>query len=44
LKANPLDDIGNTRKISGVIADGRYISQQELDELRGKLKLLAAGK
>jgi imidazolonepropionase-like amidohydrolase len=44
LEANPLDDIGNTRKISGVIADGRYISQQDLVELRGKLKAFAARK
>lgn len=44
LKANPIDDIGNTRRISGVIADGRYISQQDLDRLRVRLKQLAAGK
>jgi imidazolonepropionase-like amidohydrolase len=44
LEANPLDDIGNTRKISGVIADGRYISQQDLVELRSKLKAFAARK
>jgi imidazolonepropionase-like amidohydrolase len=44
LEANPLDDIGNTRKISGVIADGRYIAQQSLVELRGRLKRLAARK
>jgi len=44
LKANPMEDIGNSRKISGVIADGRYISQQGLDQLRAKLKQLAAAK
>ena len=44
LKANPIEDIGNTRKISGVIADGRYLSQPALDQLRAKLKQLAAAK
>ncbi len=44
LEANPLDDIGNTRKISGVITDGRYISQHSLVELRSRLKQLAARK
>lgn len=44
LKANPIDDIANTRKISGVVADGRYLSQQDLDQLRSRLKLLAAKK
>ena len=44
LTANPVEDIGNTRKIAGVIADGRYISPQDLDQLRSKLKQLAAKK
>jgi len=44
LTANPVEDIGNTRKVAGVIADGRYISPQDLDQLRGKLKQLAAKK
>lgn len=44
LKANPLDAIGNTRLISGVIADGRYISPQALEQLRSKLKHLATTK
>ncbi len=42
LEANPLDDIANTRKIAGVIADGRYLSPQDLEQLRAKLKQLAA--
>jgi imidazolonepropionase-like amidohydrolase len=42
LKANPLDDIANTRSIAGVIHDGQYLSQQDLDQLRTKLKQLAA--
>ena len=31
LDANPLDDISNTQKISGVVLDGRYLSRSELD-------------
>jgi hypothetical protein len=42
LEANPLDDIANTRKIAGVIHDGQYLSPQDLDQLRTKLKQLAA--
>jgi len=44
LKANPLDDIANTLKIAGVVADGHYISQQDLDQLRTRLKQLAAAR
>ncbi len=44
LEANPIEDIGNSRKISGVIADGRYLSQPDLHRLRAKLKQLAAAK
>jgi Amidohydrolase family len=29
LRANPLDNIANTREIAGVISDGRYLSQQD---------------
>lgn len=42
LTANPLDNIANTRAIAGVIANGRYLSQQDLDQLRAKLRQLAA--
>jgi len=42
LEANPLDDISNTLKIAGVVADGHYISRQDLDRLRTRLKQLAA--
>lgn len=44
LRANPLDNIANTREIAGVIADGRYISPQDLEKLRAKLKQLATTK
>jgi hypothetical protein len=33
LDGNPLQDIGNTRRIAGVFAQGRYYSRQELDGL-----------
>jgi imidazolonepropionase-like amidohydrolase len=42
LEANPLDNIANTRKITAVIHDGQYLSHQDLDQLRTKLKQLAA--
>lgn len=44
LRANPLTDIANTRTIAAVIADGRYISQQNLEELRSRLRGLAAAR
>jgi len=44
LEANPVNDIPNTRKIAGVIADGRYLSKPELEKLRSDLKQLAATK
>jgi len=42
LRANPLDDIANTRAIGGVVADGKYWSQGEIEELRDRLKRVAA--
>lgn len=44
LQANPLENIANTRTVTGVIADGRYLSQGDLEQLRSKLKQLAAAK
>ena len=44
LDANPLKDIANTRRIAGVVADGRYLSRDDLQQLRTHLKLLAATK
>jgi hypothetical protein len=38
LEGNPLEDIGNTRRIAGVFAQGRYYSHQDLDAM------LAGGK
>jgi imidazolonepropionase-like amidohydrolase len=34
LDGNPLDDIGNTRRIFGVVANGRYLPRTELDALQ----------
>jgi imidazolonepropionase-like amidohydrolase len=42
LSANPLKNIANTRSIVGVVADGRYLSQADLAQLRTKLKRRAA--
>jgi hypothetical protein len=33
LSANPLEDIANTQKIAGVVANGRYYSRAELDKM-----------
>ncbi|MGE5101429.1 MAG: amidohydrolase family protein [Deltaproteobacteria bacterium] len=44
LRANPLDDIANTRAIGGVVADGKYWSQSELETLRERLKTIAAAR
>jgi imidazolonepropionase-like amidohydrolase len=44
LRANPLEDIANTRAIAGVVADGRYWSPADLDALRERLKQVAAGR
>ena len=41
LRGNPLDDIANTRTIAGVVADGRYFSQEEIARLRERLRQLA---
>ena len=41
LDANPLDDIGNTRKISAVVFGGRFFSRASLDEMLTKIEALA---
>lgn len=37
LDADPLDDVANTRKISGVFLSGRYLSRKELDAMMADL-------
>lgn len=44
LSANPLADIANTRRIVAVVADGQYLSRQDLNQLLSRLKQVAAGK
>jgi imidazolonepropionase-like amidohydrolase len=44
LSANPLENIANTRAVAGVVADGKYWSQAEIDGLRARLKQVAAGR
>ena len=44
LDANPLDEIRNTQKIAGVIANGRYFSRADLDKLLAEVEKQAAAK
>ena len=44
LRANPLEDIANTRAIAGVVADGRYWSPAAIEALRGRLERVAAAR
>jgi len=42
LDENPLEDIRNTRKIFGVVANGKYYSHQDLDSMLQQVEKLAA--
>ena len=42
LRANPLTAITNTRTIAGVVADGRYWSEADLEALRARIRTVAA--
>src|SRR5215469_11702384 len=44
LDANPLDDISNTQKIAGVIANGRYLSHADLDKMLAGVEQAAKAK
>ncbi|TVT37392.1 amidohydrolase family protein [Hymenobacter setariae] len=44
LSANPLENIANTRKITGVLTDGQYLSRPDLDALQRRLQRVAATK
>jgi dihydroorotase-like cyclic amidohydrolase len=44
LDADPLRDITNTRKIYGVVANGRYLSRSRLDTMLGEVELAAKQK
>lgn len=43
LDANPLDDIRNTQKIAGVVANGRYFSRTDLDKMLAGIEQAAKG-
>jgi imidazolonepropionase-like amidohydrolase len=42
LEANPLQDIGTTRRIAGVVAQGRWFPASRLQEMRASVERLAA--
>lgn len=42
LDANPLEEIGNTREIAAVVANGRYLDRAALDSLLAHAEALAA--
>ena len=42
LDANPLDDIGNTQKITAVFANGRYYSRTQLDRILADVESYSA--
>src|SRR5215469_10683155 len=44
LDANPLDDIGNTRKISAVVFNGKLLSRASLDGMLARIEVLASRK
>jgi len=44
LDANPLEDIANTQKIVGVMADGHYFSRADLDKLLAAVETAAKAK
>jgi imidazolonepropionase-like amidohydrolase len=44
LDANPLDDIANTKKIAGVIYDGKYFSRTALDQMLSTAEAMASRK
>jgi imidazolonepropionase-like amidohydrolase len=44
LDANPLDDIRNTQKIAGVVANGRYFSRVDLDRMLAGVETAAKAK
>ena len=41
LEANPIEDIGNSRRIAAVVAGGKYYSRSSLDEMLAKIEATA---
>ncbi len=44
LEANPLEDISNTRRISAVVVDGRYLSNAMLKKMLADVEATASKK
>ncbi len=44
LDANPLDDIGNTKKIFAVVVNGRYLSKKSLEKMLADVEAAAKEK
>lgn len=40
--SNPLENISNTRKISAVVANGRYLSKEELQKMLADVEAKAS--
>jgi imidazolonepropionase-like amidohydrolase len=43
LDANPLEEIGNTKKIHAVVLRGRYLDREQLDQVLEQVKKLVSG-
>jgi imidazolonepropionase-like amidohydrolase len=43
LDANPLEDVRRTRRIAGVVANGRYLSRADLDRVLADVEAYAKG-
>jgi len=41
LNANPLENISNTKRIYGVIVNGKYLSRKSLDQMLSDAEALA---
>lgn len=41
LEANPLTDIGNTRKIAGVVLNGKYLPPESLQKMLADVEAIA---
>jgi imidazolonepropionase-like amidohydrolase len=42
LDANPLENIGNTRKIAGVVVNGRYLQKETLQKMLTDVEAIAS--
>jgi imidazolonepropionase-like amidohydrolase len=44
LDANPLDDIGNTKRIAAVVFNGRYLSKEAREKMLADVETIAKKK